>query len=323
MQGRQAIRRSVLFLLLATSPVCVAQNQAPPPRPQAADIRLNPVAPPDESVVRLTFIAEDRRSLTAAGLDGRTYVIKVRVTDLVERLKAFKTGDVVKLWVASDEGDLFLRHLEPIPTMSGRVERVLVLAVAFVVLFVVASLLYRGDAKALVVGFDGRYSKSKFQMAVWFAALFASYVAAVYLRARYSHGLSWGGVNIPQNLLLISGLSALSFAGAKGITASAVNRGAIAKPQGTPSFPGDLLYADDKRPDFGDFQMLVVTALATFVFLGNVITFLGQMDLAASVTLPDVDTTILSAFGLGQGAYLAKKALGTPAPNAGGASVVG
>jgi hypothetical protein len=33
------------------------------------------------------------------------------------------------------------------------------------------------------------------------------------------------------------------------------------------------------------------------------------------VTLPDVDTTILSAFGLGQGAYLAKKALGTSTPN--------
>jgi hypothetical protein len=37
--------------------------------------------------------------------------------------------------------------------------------------------------------------------------------------------------------------------------------------------------------------------------------------LAATVTLPDVDTTILSAFGLGQGAYLAKKALGTSTPN--------
>jgi hypothetical protein len=308
------IRRSLLSVLLATSPVSVAQDPAPTPRPPAADIRLNPVAPPDESVAKLTFVADDRRSVTAAGLDGRTHTVKVRVADLLERLKAFKTGDVVKIWVVSDEGDLFLRHIEAIPTMSGRIERILVLAIAFIVLLVLISLLYRGDAKALIVGFDGRYSKSKFQMAVWFAALFASYVAAVYLRARYSHGLSWGGVNIPQNLLLISGLSALSFAGAKGITASAVNRGSVSKPQGTPSFPGDLLYADDNRPDFGDFQMLVVTALATFVFLGSVVAFLGRMDLAASVTLPDIDTTILSAFGLGQGAYLAKKALGTPAP---------
>jgi hypothetical protein len=239
----------------------------------------------------------------------------VRVADLVERLKSFHAGDVVKVWLVSDEGDLFLRHIEGLPTLSSRIERTLALGVSVVLLLVLISLFYRGDAKGLIVGFDGRYSKSKFQMAVWFAALFASYSAAVYLRARYSHGLAWGGVNIPQNLLLISGLSALSFAGAKGITSSAVSRGVISKAQGTPSFPADFLYADDGRPDFGDFQMLVVTALATFVYLGSVLTFLGHMDLAANVTLPDVDTTILSAFGLGQGAYLAKKALGTSAPN--------
>ncbi len=312
MTARQTLRLVPIGLLVASC-VCVAQLPTPAPAPAGAlaDVRLNPVAPPDETVARLTFLADDRRSLAAADRNGRIHAVKVRVTDLVERLKAFKAGDVVKLWIASDQGDLFLRHIEPIPTQSGRVERVVVLAVAFAVLFAAVSLLYRGNAKGLIVGFDGRYSKSKFQMAVWFATLFATYCAAVYLRARYSHGLAWGGVDIPQNLLLISGLSALSFAGAKGITASAVSRGTLEKPRGTPSFPGDLLRDDEGRPDFGDFQMLVVTALATVVYLGNVLAFLGRMDLAATVTLPDVDTTILGAFGLGQGAYLAKKALGS------------
>jgi hypothetical protein len=312
---------------LASSLVFVCSLAAQAPAGSTAsppfDDRLNPVAPADISVARIRFLADNGERLDVDDADGRILPIKVSVSDLKLKLKkpgdqgrrAYAVGDVVRLWIANDGGDLALRHIEPISTRSGPVERVLVLAVAFVVLFVAVSLLYRGDAKALIVGFDGRYSKSKFQMAVWFAALFASYVAAVYLRARYSHGLSWGGVNIPQNLLLISGLSALSFAGAKGITTSAVSRGSVSKPQGTPSFPGDLLYADDHRPDFGDFQMLVVTALATCVFLGSVVTFLGQMDLGATVTLPDVDTTILSAFGLGQGAYLAKKTLGTPAPN--------
>ncbi len=316
MATRQTLRLIPLALLVASS-LCLAQAPTPvPPGTAATDARLNPVAPPDETVARLTFLADDRRSLAAADRSGRIHAVKVRVTDLVERLKAFKAGDVVKLWIVSDQGDLFLRHIEPIPAESGRVERVVVLVVAFAVLFAVIRLLYRGDAKRLIVGADGRYSKSKFQMAVWFATLFATYCAAVYLRARYSHGLAWGGVDIPQNLLLISGLSALSFAGAKGITTSAVSRGAIKTSRKDPDFPGDLLRDDEGRPDFGDFQMLVVTALATVVYLGNVIAFLGRMELGATVTLPDVDTTILGAFGLGQGAYLAKKALGSaPQPS--------
>jgi hypothetical protein len=38
--------------------------------------------------------------------------------------------------------------------------------------------------------------------------------------------------------------------------------------------------------------------------------YVGAISLTATTSLPDVDTTILSTFGLGQGAYLAKKAAG-------------
>jgi hypothetical protein len=36
--------------------------------------------------------------------------------------------------------------------------------------------------------------------------------------------------------------------------------------------------------------------------------FLGVLEARASVSLPDVDGTVLAMFGVGQGAYLAKKA---------------
>jgi hypothetical protein len=310
----RALSGSLLSILLLTSFPGGAQSPEPPAAQVASESKLNPVAPAEQKVVRLTAVADDRRTLTAADQSGQTYAVKVRVTDLVERLKGYHAGDVVKVWIASDEGDLLLRNIEHVSGLGSRTERVLALAIALAVLLALVSLFYRGNAKGLLYGLDGRYSKSTFQMAVWFAALFATYCAAVYLRARYSHGLSWGGVNIPENLLLISGLSALSFAGAKGITSSAVGRGLVKSPSAA-SFPADLLNGDDGRPDFGDFQMLVVTALATFVYLGSAVSFLGQMDLAATVTLPDVDTTILSAFGLGQGAYLAKKALSASAGN--------
>ena len=53
--------------------------------------------------------------------------------------------------------------------------------------------------------------------------------------------------------------------------------------------------------------MLVVTMLFAGVYLLQVYHFMGHVDLLKVLTLPDVDTTILSVFGLGQGAYLAKK----------------
>lgn len=53
--------------------------------------------------------------------------------------------------------------------------------------------------------------------------------------------------------------------------------------------------------------MLVVTLLAVFVYLFQVYCFLGAMECIKVVQIPDVDTTILAFFGLGQGAYLTKK----------------
>jgi hypothetical protein len=37
---------------------------------------------------------------------------------------------------------------------------------------------------------------------------------------------------------------------------------------------------------------------------------LGTIEFVKPITLPDVDSTILAGFGLGQGAYLTKKAVG-------------
>jgi hypothetical protein len=54
--------------------------------------------------------------------------------------------------------------------------------------------------------------------------------------------------------------------------------------------------------------MVVVTLLAVVVYSIRVFACLGQVDLACATSLPDVDTAILGAIGISQGAYLAKKA---------------
>lgn len=176
----------------------------------------------------------------------------------------------------------------------------------------------------LIIGQDGRYSNSKFQIAIWFFTLISTYLATLALRIWYAGCDFVGGVNIPQNLLLLSGMSVLTFAGAKAITTSKVNA-EKAKPDGnqdpkdtthaTASFLKDLTHNDGKpgtpaQLDFGDFQMLIITLIAVGTYLVLVFSFLGTIEAEKTISLPDVDTTILAAFGLGQGAYLAKKAAG-------------
>ena len=206
----------------------------------------------------------------------------------------------------------------------------------------------------LIISEDNRYSNSRFQMTLWFFVLITTYIAALWLRVCE---LGWdftGGVNTPQNLLVLSGMSALTYAGAKAITSSKMaapatagqpspsdqkapapepnffldlthNDGIPAVPAqdavlGPPAAPGlaptvktPAVAAKDAVPpqfDFGDFQMLIVTLLAAVTYIVLVFNFFGHVEYSKIVTLPDVDNTILAAFGLGQAAYLTKKAVG-------------
>ena len=193
----------------------------------------------------------------------------------------------------------------------------LVLAGSVLMLLLFTQIVLRRRARWLVMGEDNRYSNSKFQMATWFATVFSAYVAAIVMRWSQGGPALVGGVDIPQNLLLVSGMSALSFAGAKQIVVSRINRAggnvtrAKAPSRSGPRFPSDLITDDSgTRPDLGDFQMLVVTLLAVVVYVIQVCTWLGAVPLTPQTTLPDVDQTILGTFGIGQAAYLAKKYVG-------------
>ena len=162
----------------------------------------------------------------------------------------------------------------------------------------------------LIVGEDNRYSNSKFQMAIWFFVLITSYIAMLWLRLRSAGWDFLGGVDIPKNILLLSGLSALTFGGAKGITASRAAAAPALKTRAVaPSFFSDLTHDDAGNFDFGDFQMLVVTLIAVATYIALIFDFLGSVEYSKVISLPDVDTTILATFGIGQGAYLTKKAV--------------
>jgi hypothetical protein len=267
---------------------------------------------------RIDDIAANYTSFTVRNCpdqcDGEIVNITVRDTGAQKELKNFTKGDHVSLQVTNDNNlqTISIRAL----SVSSR-KRLLVLGITSLVFFLLTALLTKFHPQRLVVGQDGRYSNSKVQMAMWFSAVIVTYVAAIYLRSAESGREFLDGVNIPQNLLLLSGMSALTFGGAKGITTSKVQsamQAGVADPKPaapTPSF-WNLVQNDTGSFDIGDFQMLIVTFLAVATYLVLVFNFLGSIELRRIVELPSVDTTVLAVFGLGQGAYLAKKAAGNP-----------
>ena len=194
-------------------------------------------------------------------------------------------------------------------------DRIVALSCALVFCLLLTTLLTWWHPLKLILGEDQRYSNSKFQMAVWFCVVIATYLGVISLRVRE---LGWdflGGVNIPSNLLLLSGMSALTYAGAKGITTAKIDTATAQghpdpKPSGEPHFFRDLLQNDAGSFDLGDFQMLVVTLLAVGMYAAGVFHSLEVIQASQTTLLPNVDTTILASFGLGQGAYLTKKAVG-------------
>ncbi|MHB1674617.1 MAG: hypothetical protein ACYCSP_10240 [Acidobacteriaceae bacterium] len=250
-------------------------------------------------------------TLVCPGLGQSPTPYKVDDAMLQARLSHLHPGDQLTVWTSGTTLKALVLTQAHIDT-SQRWYTLVGVAAAWVV---VGLLLSKFRVLQLIMGEDGRYSNSKFQAVVWFSLLIVFYAANVILR-EHRLGVGLMGVSIPQNLLLLSGLSAFSFAAAKGITTAKVQNAfaqGIAAPKGGAGSKGlivDLTTNDSNQIDLGDFQMLVITLIASAYYLVLAFTTLGTLDASANSMLPDVDTTILAAFGLGQGAYLAKKAVG-------------
>lgn len=176
------------------------------------------------------------------------------------------------------------------------------------------------------VGVDNRVSNSQTQLVLWGSTVFVVYLTTVILRIAYGSGDfpdMIGGVGIPSNLLALSGLSALTFGGARAVTASKQASAVVANAVNpahqvsmktrapNPDFR-DLFRNDAQEMDLGDTQMILITFIAIVIYALKAFFFLGHIEVTSTITLPDVDTTLLAGFGVGQGAYLAKKAGSDP-----------
>ena len=286
--------------------------------------------------------------------EGSGFNLTVDDPALRTKLKDIHLGDHIRIDFGADNKVTAIAGMAAPKVSTGL--RLGMLLTSFLVTFLLGTVLTMGHPLKLILGLDNRYSNSKLQAALWFWVLMTTYLEFLFFRIAVG-GLDFlGGISIPQNLLLLSGMSAVTFVGAKGITTAKVNAAADAKaaavaqaaqdnapvtvavaaspesvaiaepPAPTPVTPlprdksiqtpgrqnlfKDLFQNDLGDFDLGDFQMVIVTLLAVGTYMLAVHHALGSVQLSATTTLPDLDTTILSAFGLGQGAYLAKKAVG-------------
>ncbi|PIL39189.1 hypothetical protein CR103_13960 [Massilia psychrophila] len=174
--------------------------------------------------------------------------------------------------------------------------------------------IFIGKPTTLILGEDNRYSTSKFQAALWFWLVISGYIAIVFHRMNAAGWNYIGGVDIPPNLLLLSGISVLTYAGAKAITNSqiedAASKGEVARTRADEPAVKNLVTSKGDRVDLGDYQMVVITILAVVVYAVGVVEFMEHIEFRREITMPDVDATLLAIFGLGQAAYLGKKYAG-------------
>jgi hypothetical protein len=224
-----------------------------------------------------------------------------------------KEGDTVHVTTTSGSSPQVEAIAVKTVVVSAR-RRAAALTLAFVAVLGTLWLLH-ASPRRLVLGEDGRYSKSKFQVAVWFITLIAGYLATIGLRWWASDWTLVGGVGIPTDLLVISGISAFTFVGAKSVTVSKMAQSpafAAMKQAVAPShFPDDLINDDRGNPDLGDAQMVLITLVAVGTYVATVFSWLGVLHLAAQIQMPNIDSTLVAVFGLGQGAYLVKKQIGS------------
>ena len=217
--------------------------------------------------------------------------------------------------INATDGTNSVKSLEWQSKSVGRTARWWSLIGAMVALYILAYVFTRGRPTELFLGTDNRYSSSKFQTVLWFSLVISAYIAIVSHRI-FAAGWSYvGGVDIPPNLLILSGISVLSFTAAKAITVGKVEKAAAEgktdmKANADTPRVLDLVTDDANRTDLGDFQMVAITILAAIIYAISAVEFMDHIEFRRVVTMPDVDATLLSIFGLGQAAYLGKKAAG-------------
>src|SRR5437660_8951861 len=131
---------------------------------------------------------------------------------------------------------------------------VLILAVFFVALSQNKPLGER--LLSIIEGQDGKLSTSKFQWFAWTVVVVGGF-SALFMARLLRHDMT--DVNVPSNILLALGFSAVTMTTAKGITSAYVAGGKVDK---SATKQGGLLTDDDGIADLSKVQLMTWTVIA-------------------------------------------------------------
>jgi hypothetical protein len=303
---RLAFIAAISFTVIALCPVPALADQSDTPKSSTPTLRVPVVSTAADQVTVLT--GSSNKTLSAKGLD----------TSSNEMLQTLQPGDLLTIEVDDATNPSSVSKIESVQRPVNMGPRVLIFGASALLFFLVATAATGGHPLKFLIGVDNRYSNSQCQLVLWFGAVATMYLGTVALRARYL-GLDYlGGVGITENLVALTGLSALSFGGAKAITGTKVDNAAqaglppVKAPAARANLLTDLFTNDHNQADLGDFQMILITVVAVLMFGISAFHSTQFLLLSHSITLPDIDSTMLAGFGIGQGAYLAKKAAMKP-----------
>lgn len=186
-------------------------------------------------------------------------------------------------------------------------------------------------------GADGRASFSKFQFWLWTFVVVFALVSIWIARVIESKNAVAPIDDIPENVLIILGISVFTMGSAKGMTTLLVGRGearkmskkpknkqaassggaaagAGARAQGEPDSNGngvvararELVADDDGFPELAKIQMLLFTLVAVMIFLVTTADAIHIGD-EGKIALPDVNRSLMALMGLSSAGYLGKK----------------
>jgi hypothetical protein len=156
---------------------------------------------------------------------------------------------------------------------------------------------------ALACGADKNLSASLLQFLLFTYLTIFSYVAVFAARLGADKGFSeW--LTVPQNLLILMGISVVSATASKGIVVSYVEQGKLPPPTEDKS---GVTTDKDGQTALTKVQMIIWTIIAVGIYLLIVLDFLRNKKYLDSTELPDVDGSLLVLMGAAQGAYLGGK----------------
>lgn len=167
----------------------------------------------------------------------------------------------------------------------------------------------------------GYPSVARLQFFVWTAVIVFAFTWVVFIRIFSGVApFASSGVSLPENLLAVMGISAASTIASAGIEKSRGNKTKGERGDDRPwgSMLQEMTAEGEMTASLGRYQMLAWTLVSVAIFIGVLYSRVVQVWTGGAVSdlsLPDIDTTLLTLMGLSHVGYLGSKYIaGNPPP---------